>query len=131
MDILQANKWERNIKVSLVSAAYKSKTFKCSLTEVAERLLHFVDIDVCLHLNEILHKGIAEGILTGGERVKEMVYNIKIQLLKLVEDHCKVYLQTFWIQQTGYNIQIQRIKFCLHTCSIGNVLPSILEDSTM
>lgn len=53
--------------MSLVSAAYKSKTFKCSLTEVAERLLHFADIDVCLHLNEVLHKGIAEGILTGGE----------------------------------------------------------------
>lgn len=84
-----------NLKVSLVCAVYKRKTFKCSLTEVAERLLHFVDIDVCLHLNEFLHKGIAEGILTGGERVNETMHNIKIPLLKLDEDHCKVYLQTF------------------------------------
>lgn len=60
-------KCRRNSKLSLVSAAHKSKTFKCSLTEVAERLLHFADIDVCLHLNEVLHKGIAEGILTGRE----------------------------------------------------------------
>ena len=59
------NKWGRNIKVSLESAAYKTKTFKCSLTEVVERLLHCVDIDVCLHLNESLNKGIAEGILRG------------------------------------------------------------------
>lgn len=56
-----------------MSAAHKSKTFKCSLTEVAERLLHFADIDVSLHLNEVPHKGIAEGILTGweGERKRQ------------------------------------------------------------
>lgn len=47
-----------NVKVGLV----------CSLTEVAERLLHSADIDVCLHLNEILNKRIAEGILAGGKR---------------------------------------------------------------
>lgn len=78
-------------KVGLLSAAYKNKTFKCSLTEVAERLLHSANIDVCLHLNEILHKGIAQGILTGGGvAVEEMMYNIKIQMLELIEDCCKV-----------------------------------------
>lgn len=81
MDILQAISEGGREKVSLVSAAYKSKTFKCSLTELAERLLHFVDIDVCLHLNEVLHKGIAQGILTGAGRVEETMHNIKIRLL--------------------------------------------------
>lgn len=65
-----ASQCSQKSELSLVSAAYKSKTFKCSLTEVAECLLHFADIDVCLHLNEVLHKGIAEGILTMGRESK-------------------------------------------------------------
>lgn len=56
-------------KPSRVSAAYKKvRPSNVSLTEAAERRLHFVDIDVCLHLNEVLHKGIPQGILMeGGE----------------------------------------------------------------
>lgn len=52
---------------SRVSVAYKKvRPSNVSLTEAAERLLHFVDIDVCLHLNEVLHKGIPQGILMEG-----------------------------------------------------------------
>lgn len=59
------------MKVNVVYAAYKSKTFKCSLTEVVERLLQSAYIDACLHLNEVLHKGIAKGILAEGERERK------------------------------------------------------------
>lgn len=41
------------------------------LTEVAECVFHFVNINVCLHLDEILYKGVAEGTLTGGETAGE------------------------------------------------------------
>lgn len=66
-----SNKRDGNVKVNVVYAAYKSKTFKCSLTEAAECLLHSVYIDACLHLNEVLHKGIAKGILQKVERVEK------------------------------------------------------------
>ncbi len=38
-----------------------------------------------------------------GGRVEETMHGIKIQLLKLVEDHCKVYLQTFRQQRASEN----------------------------
>lgn len=66
-----SNKRDGNVNVNVVYAAYKSKTFKCSLTEAAECLLHSVYIDACLHLNEVLHKGIAKGILQKVERVEK------------------------------------------------------------
>lgn len=66
-----SNTGDGNVKVNVVYAAYKSKTFKCSLTEAAECLLHSVYIDACLHLNEVLHKGIAKGILQKVERVEK------------------------------------------------------------
>ena len=40
-----------------------------TLTEVTEGLLQLVDIDVRLHLNELLHKGVAQGILGLHEKV--------------------------------------------------------------
>lgn len=88
-----SNKQDGNVKVNVVYAAYKSKTFKCSLTEAAECLLHSVYIDACQPLNEVLHKGIAKGILQKGR--KSGKDDIKIQLQKLVEDHCIVYLYIF------------------------------------
>lgn len=61
------------------------------------------------------------------------MHNIKIQLPKLVEDHCKVYLQTFRRQWESYSNLIYSLKTVLsfHTCSIGKVELSISEDTTM
>ena len=45
------------------------QTHTHTLTEVTEGLLQLVDIDVRLHLNELLHKGVAQGILGLHEKV--------------------------------------------------------------
>lgn len=59
MDIFTSKKSEKNVRLGL----YLQLTEVSTLTEAAERLLYAVDIYVCLHLNEFLHKGVAEGIL--------------------------------------------------------------------
>lgn len=124
MDILQAN--ELNLKGKPGVWSGPKKTFKCSLTEVVECLLHFVDIDVCLHLNEFLHKGIAEGILTGGERERE---RDDVRHQDSAAETCWRPLQS--LKQAGYSNHIQITQFGFSTCSIGKVTLSSWEDCMM
>jgi hypothetical protein len=46
----------------------KVRPSNTKLTEVLESILHLAHINVCLHLNEILNKGIAKGILGGRKK---------------------------------------------------------------
>lgn len=86
----------------MVCAAYKSRSLKCLLTEAVKRLLYTIHVYVCLHLNEICHKGVVERVLVEGWRKEGgggTMSIIKIQLPNLIENHCEVYLEIFRWQQ--------------------------------